>query len=271
MTDEKPRTPKRKGRLVQQADSDNSEDEQPTMHQKEGNEESQEYGRTGSAEEQGASSVHQGSDDDASEKNISENNDKKRSLEMLARAAKKRKEESESRKTKRTRSLESPSSKGSSPPSKRSSPASKGASPAQKSAGKRKKDEKRKSRSKSKSKSKKKRASKEESFEDRAVLLLQQQLKKIISKAVIEKDTTLTKRTCRDKLMEIFGDEMVEEFKGYINEQVASIVMHCQSISAEEVEELHNSLEYVSAQDIEELKQDSNESESEQPASSSGK
>ncbi|EKX47386.1 hypothetical protein GUITHDRAFT_137559 [Guillardia theta CCMP2712] len=270
VTDEKPRTPKRKGRLVQQADSDNSEDEQPSRNQKEGNEESEEYGRTGSTEEQGASSMHQGSDDDASEKNISENNDKKRSLEMLARAAKQRKEQSESRKTKRTKSLESPSSKGSSPPSKRSSPASKGASPAQKSAGKRKKDEKRKSRSKSKSKSKKKKASKEESFEDRAVQLLQQQLKKIISKAVIEKDTTLTKRTCRDKLMEIFGDEMVEEFKGYINEQVASIVMHCQSISAEEVEELHNSLEYVSAQDIEELKQGSNESESEQPASSSG-
>eukprot|EP00960_Hanusia_phi_P037720 753086-Hanusia_phi.AAC.4 len=262
-------TPKPKGRrLVRQATSDNSDEEE---HPKEQVAEPEDHKKVASSEGQSGNALQTGSDDESAEKDLPDNSDKKRSLEMLAKAARKRKEESQSKRRKRVRGVDSPASKGSSPASKGSSPSSKGSSPASKKgpsphtkkAAKRKKREKSKMRSKAKSKRTKKNTSKEENFEEKIVSLLQQQLKKIISKAVIEKDTTLTKRTCRDKLTEIFGEEMVEEFKGYINEQVASIVMHCQSISSQEVEEMHNTLKYVTTEDIDKLKQVSDESESE--------
>ena len=46
--------------------------------------------------------------------------------------------------------------------------------------------------------------------------LITQQLEKIVSTAVKENDSTLTKRKCRGELAAIFGEARMEEFKGHL-------------------------------------------------------
>ena len=45
----------------------------------------------------------------------------------------------------------------------------------------------------------------------------------MIAKAVQEKDTTLTKKVCRERLEVVFG-ELVAENKGFVNEEVGRIL-----------------------------------------------
>jgi hypothetical protein len=45
----------------------------------------------------------------------------------------------------------------------------------------------------------------------------------VIAKAVQEKDTTLTKKVCRERLAEVFG-ERVTENKAFVNEEVGRIL-----------------------------------------------
>ena len=45
----------------------------------------------------------------------------------------------------------------------------------------------------------------------------------MIAKAVQEKDTTLTKKVCRERLAEVFG-ERVTENKAFVNEEVGRIL-----------------------------------------------
>ncbi len=65
--------------------------------------------------------------------------------------------------------------------------------------------------------------------------LLSRQLSIIIATAVIENDTSLSKKMCRERLSPIFGEARVEANKAYISDEVGRIVNHCSELSASEV------------------------------------
>ena len=60
--------------------------------------------------------------------------------------------------------------------------------------------------------------------------LMTQQLEKMVSVAVQEKDASLTKKKCRLLLIEMFGESRVEEHKEHVSAETLRLVMECQSM-----------------------------------------
>ena len=67
--------------------------------------------------------------------------------------------------------------------------------------------------------------------------LITQQLATFVSTAIKEKDSTLTKRECREALAAIFGEPCMAEYKSHLSDEVGRLVSHCQSMSSEALEE----------------------------------
>ena len=80
--------------------------------------------------------------------------------------------------------------------------------------------------------------------------LLTRQLSIIIATAVIENDTTLSKKTCREKLASVFSEERVEANKAYISDEVGRILQHCSEMAATDVPEYLARFEPVTPYDF---------------------
>jgi hypothetical protein len=65
--------------------------------------------------------------------------------------------------------------------------------------------------------------------------LLSRQLSIIIATAMLENDTSLSKKMCREKLSPIFGEARVEANKAFISDEVGRILSHCSELSESEV------------------------------------
>ena len=79
--------------------------------------------------------------------------------------------------------------------------------------------------------------------------LMTKHLTKIISKAVLEKDQTLTKRVCRERLAEVFADK-VEEHKAFVNEEVGRIVGICNSMEEPALSAMLEAHDYVTKEEV---------------------
>jgi len=98
--------------------------------------------------------------------------------------------------------------------------------------------------------------------------LITQQLEKIVSTAVKEDDSTLTKRKCREVLAAIFGEARMEEFKSHLSAEVVRLVKECQDMSRDALEEFAEGCRAVTEEEIkaiDEPEQASESSEEEPP------
>ena len=59
------------------------------------------------------------------------------------------------------------------------------------------------------------------------------QLEKMVAVAVQEKDASLTKKVCRERLAEVFGEARVEEHKAHIAAEVVRMVTEFRELEAE--------------------------------------
>jgi hypothetical protein len=80
--------------------------------------------------------------------------------------------------------------------------------------------------------------------------LITQQLEKIVSTAVKEEDSTLTKRKCREVLAAIFGEARMEEFKSHLSAEVVRLVRECQNMSRDALEEFAEGCRAVTEEEI---------------------
>jgi hypothetical protein len=80
--------------------------------------------------------------------------------------------------------------------------------------------------------------------------LITQQLEKIVSTAVKEEDSTLTKRKCRQVLAAIFGEARMEEFKSHLSAEVVRLVSECQNMSRDALEEFAEGCRAVTEEEI---------------------
>ena len=80
-----------------------------------------------------------------------------------------------------------------------------------------------------------------------------QQLEKMVSVAVQEKDASLTKKKCRLLLIEMFGESRVEEHKEHVSAETLRLVMECQSMEAEDLSAFVDGCRSVTEEEIKAL------------------
>ena len=68
---------------------------------------------------------------------------------------------------------------------------------------------------------------------DQTRKLMTRQLEKMVAVAVQEKDASLTKKVCRERLAEVFGEARVEEHKAHIAAEVVRMVTEFRELEAE--------------------------------------
>ncbi|KAJ1468192.1 hypothetical protein T484DRAFT_1920692 [Baffinella frigidus] len=80
--------------------------------------------------------------------------------------------------------------------------------------------------------------------------LMTRHLTHVISQAVLEKDATLTKKVCRERLGEVFGDRVAEN-KAFVNEEVGRIVGAAQAMSEPDLGAQLDNFAAVSIEEVE--------------------
>ena len=88
------------------------------------------------------------------------------------------------------------------------------------------------------------------------------QLEKIVSTAVKESDSTLTKRKCREILAGLIGDTRVEEFKKHLHDEVGRLVAECSNMSTEALEEFVDGCRAITEEEIQAIDAPDPESQS---------
>ena len=88
------------------------------------------------------------------------------------------------------------------------------------------------------------------------------QLEKIVSTAVKESDSTLTKRKCREILAGLIGDTRVEEFKKHLHDEVGRLVAECSNMSTEALEEFVHGCRAITEEEIQAIDAPDPESQS---------
>ena len=85
---------------------------------------------------------------------------------------------------------------------------------------------------------------------EQARKLLTQQLEKLISVAVKDKDASLTKKKCREMLALLFGEQRVEEHKEHISAEVMRIMSELRQLEEEALVEFVQACHGVTEEEV---------------------
>jgi hypothetical protein len=85
---------------------------------------------------------------------------------------------------------------------------------------------------------------------EQARKLLTQQLEKLVSVAVKDKDASLTKKKCREMLALLFGEQRVEEHKEHISAEVMRIMSELRQLEEEALVEFVQACRGVTEEEV---------------------
>ncbi len=91
---------------------------------------------------------------------------------------------------------------------------------------------------------------------EQARKLLTQQIEKLVSVAIKEKDSSLTKRKCRETLALVFGEKRVEEHKEHIANEVVRLVADYRKMEEKALGELVEGCRGVTSEEVKALGED---------------